>query len=69
MVVFMLNDSRNDPAEGFLLFFKVFIQIFNNDIGLAKHILANIGNAQTAFVKRPFIARFLNDFCIDKHFF
>src|SRR5690606_146216 len=69
MVVFMLDDSRNDSAERFFMLFEIFVLIFNYDIRFAENILANIGNTQTAFVESPLVARFLKNFCIDKNSF
>ena len=53
--------------NGFLMFFEVFINIFNRDGFLSEDILANIGDAQTTFVKGPFIPTLFYYLRIDKN--
>ena len=63
----MLNNPGNQAIKCFLSSLKILIHIGHSDPWIALHVFANIRNAQTAFIKRPWLSLLFLDFRIDKN--
>ena len=65
----MLYDARPQPVEILVVELAVLIVVFDMDVRLARHILIEVGQAQTAFAEYKVVAPFLRDNRVDESAF